>query len=344
MSRLDARTFGQSLHDERVAGALLAQFLGASNEFYATLDIAALNLCCALGLPGAEDLDIDRLLSKVDVMARHVLLETERHYYRFINDPGDYEHSQGYFCILMLITVLQQDCGVRYNPARIRDAKFQDPDCFDPDFSNSKDLFIHGILDGPGGTCSSMPVLTAAVARRLNYPVRLVEAPGHLFARWDDPNGWFNGIPDRFNIDCSGQGFACYPDDHYRSWPKRWSAHEEESGSYLKSLTRREEIAAFLVTRGHCLWDNGRLGDAIRAYGRACVFAPNDPRYDWQLCDAYKKYRVDITNYAPDQAAKVCLTVEEQLELQKSIVRGHVARVCDGKPGLKLAEFGIRRR
>ena len=155
----------------------------ADDAFCHSLDVAVLNLRCASGLPGAENLNIDNCLAKIDEMARRVRLETERHYYRFLDDPADYQNSQGYFCILMLITVLQQDCGVRYNPARVRDPKFQDPDCFDPDFSDSRDLFIHGILDGPGGTCASMPVLTVAVGRRLGYPVKLVQAPGHLFAR-----------------------------------------------------------------------------------------------------------------------------------------------------------------
>jgi hypothetical protein len=303
--------------------------------------MAVSNLCCAVGLPGAEGLNLESCLRTIDKIAQHVRIETELHYYRFLEQPAEYENSQGYFCILMLITVLQQDCGVRYNPARVRDPKFQDPNCFEPDFSDSRDLFIHGILDGPGGTCASMPVLTVAVGRRLGYPLRLVEAPGHLFARWDDPTGVFNGVPDRFNIDCSGRGFACHSDEHYKTWPRAWTKHEEQSGCYLKSLTPREEIAVFLATRGHCLWDNGRLGEAIRAYGMACVFATHDPRYDCQLCDAYKKYRTEILKRTPDQSAKVCLTIEEQLDLQKAIIRGHVVRLRDGKPGLPLADFGI---
>jgi hypothetical protein len=65
--------------------------------------------------------------------------------------------------MLMLITVLQQDFNVHYNPERIRSV----------DFKNPEDLSIHGMLaSNNGGTCVSMPVLYAAVARRLGYPVR----------------------------------------------------------------------------------------------------------------------------------------------------------------------------
>ena len=92
-------------------------------------------------------------------------------------------------------------------------SKFQDPNCFDPDFSDSRDLFIHGLVYGPGGTCIRCPSLYAAVGRRLGYPLKLVESKGHLFVRWDDPNG------ERLNIEATGQGLSCPADEHYRTWP-----------------------------------------------------------------------------------------------------------------------------
>ncbi len=41
--------------------------------------------------------------------------------------------------------------------------------------SDSRFLFIHGLLTGFGGTCVSMPILYLAIARRLGYPLKLVE-------------------------------------------------------------------------------------------------------------------------------------------------------------------------
>jgi len=64
-----------------------------------------------------------------------------------------------------------------YNKQRVRDV----------DFKNSRDLFLHGMVGSDnGGTCVSMPVLYVAVGRRLGYPMRLVLAKAHVFARWDD--------------------------------------------------------------------------------------------------------------------------------------------------------------
>lgn len=249
----------------------------------AKLDIAALNLLCASELPHAEKLNYQKLANWLDEAARRVDFETRRHWYRFLESPATYNNSPGYFCCYFLLQVLQEDFGVKYNPARVRDPSFQDPKCLEPDFRDSRDLFIHGIIDGPGGTCASMPVLYVAIGRRLLYPLKLVESRGHLFFRWDDPSGLRLGVSERFNIEGTGLGIGSYPDEHYRTWPEPWSPAEEAAGCYLKSLSPTEELAAFLCTRGECLTDNERIPEAIQAYRWACVLMPNDARYRNQL-------------------------------------------------------------
>jgi hypothetical protein len=120
-------------------------------EKLAEVDIAEMNLLCAEDLPGAEHIDVDRCLAKLDEWASKVRFETDRHFYRVI-DPryaDHYHHSASYYRAEMLLQTLQEDCGVKYNPQRIRDV----------DFANSKDLFAHGMIDDTnGGTCASMPV------------------------------------------------------------------------------------------------------------------------------------------------------------------------------------------
>ena len=169
----------------------------------------------------------------------------------------------------MVVTVLQQDFGVRYAPQRI----------YDPDFRDSRDLFIHGTLFGSGGTCASMPVLYVAVGRRLGYPLRLVHAKAHVFARWDDPEGkhWHHAA--RLNLEATNQGLNVYPDDHYRTWPSRIEDWEIAQGRYLCSLSPRQELASFLAMRGHCLQDTKRFSQAAQVYGWAAELAPNDPHY-----------------------------------------------------------------
>lgn len=257
----------------------LSDICQSAAEHLGQFDVGSLNMVCASGLPGAETLEIGPMLDWLDSAARQVDFETRRHWYRFRDSPATYLNSPGYFCCYFLLQVLQEDFGVRYNPARVRDAKFQDPRYIDPDFRDSRDLFIHGIIDGPGGTCASMPVLYVAVGRRLGYPLKLAETRAHLFFRWEDPEGSQFGFPERFNVEGAGEGIAMYPDEHYRVWPEPWSVADECGGWYLKSLSPAEELASFLVTRGECLADNGRIAEAIDAYRWACRLAPNDARY-----------------------------------------------------------------
>jgi hypothetical protein len=270
----------------------LAEFIRFPLEAIEGYDIAALNLRCAQGLSGAEDLDEGRLLDWLDQAARLVRFETCRHWYRFTDSPSTYNNSAGYFCCYFLLQTLQEELGVRYNPARIRDSKFQDPKCFDPDFRDSRDLFIHGMIDGPGGTCASMPVMYVAVGRRLGYPLKLVQTRAHLFARWDDPEGKCFGFPERFNVESAGEGIASYDDDHYKSWPEPWTEIDEAEGWYLKSMRPREELASFLAMRGDCLMDNGRIVEALQAYESASALAPDDKRYLHILARTHHKYLV----------------------------------------------------
>jgi regulator of sirC expression with transglutaminase-like and TPR domain len=177
--------------------------------------------------------------------------------------------------VLTLVTVLQKDCGVRYNPERIEA----------PDFSDSRDLFLHGLLAGrQQGTCVSMPVLYVAVGRRLGYPLKLVTAKAHLFARWESADG-----KEGFNIEGTGQGLNCFPDEYYHTWPVPLTFEEVASAQYLKSLTSDEELAVFLSVRGHCLIAAGRLPEAQLAYAQAHQLAPKATQYLAFLAAAVKR-------------------------------------------------------
>jgi tetratricopeptide (TPR) repeat protein len=228
------------------------------------VDIAEMNLLCAIGLPGAEKIDIDRCLAKLDEWAAKVRFETNRHLYRVTDQryADHYRQSESYFRAEMLLQVLQEDCGVKYNPQRI----------YDVDFTNSQDLFIHGMIDDPnGGTCASMPVLYVAVGRRLGYPLFLTHTKGHLFVRWEDAK-------DRFNIEGTN-GINSYPDKYYETWPFSLTDKDKESGYFLTSKTPVQEFASFLAARAHCLQDIGRKDEAEMLYLNAHALDPKNPFY-----------------------------------------------------------------
>jgi len=222
------------------------------------IDIAEMNLLCAAGLPGAEDMDIDKCLGALDRWAGRVKSETERHLYR-LTDPRytdhaeHYKHSEARFRAEWLISVLQRDIGLHYHAGFVRSDQAVRPP------KTSKEHFIHGLMDHDdahkafGGNCVSLPVAYVAVGRRLGYPVKLVCSKEHAFCRWeghDHPNPAWR---DRFNFDGAGNGFSIDPDEFYLSWPRKSRTDQVELSDWLKSLTPQQELSLFLAHRGHVL-------------------------------------------------------------------------------------------
>jgi hypothetical protein len=202
-----------------------AELCAANTNDLGKCDIALMNLLCAEGLRGSENLNVTDCLVILDNMAADVKSETTRAYYKFREHPDEFNSSEGYYDMMMLATVIQQDFNIHYNPAHIEmpDQALESDDSF---FANSQDVFIHGLARQNGmGTCSSMPVFYVAIGRRLGYPLKLERAKGHLFARWDEGSR-------SFNIECTSVGFVSHTDDEYRTWPATFTPEEEKSESY----------------------------------------------------------------------------------------------------------------
>jgi hypothetical protein len=242
----------------------LDDLLAMPPEQLARVDIAKRNLLCAVGLPGTEKLDVNKCLVRLDDYAGRVRYWTEQSLWDFRQNPGKFENSEAKFRVLLLISVLQKDFGIHYNDR----GKWRN--C---DFSNPQNAFLHGMIDDDnGGTCASMPVMYVAIGRRLGYPMSMVLAKTHIFARWEDLK-----TGERFNIEGTNPRFDDHPDSYYREWPAPISDAELKLGWYLKSLTPVEEFAVFLQNRGACLLDNERFAEARSAYAHSCRFAPQDP-------------------------------------------------------------------
>ena len=250
----------------------LEQFLASNASLPFEADIAVLNLACAKGLPEAERMDRANCLATLDTWAGQVREQTERHLYRFRTNPSEFQSSEGYFRMLIMAVTLYEDCGIRYNPKRmgISSPGSEADDSF---FSDPQDLFLHGLCGARRlGTCSSMPVLYAAIGRRLGYPLKLATTKSHVFLRWD-------GQGERFNVETTGKGMNRYDDEHFKNWPFPVTEAEAAEEGYLKSLSPAEELALFLSLRGHCLRQAGRMPEAIAAYAAAARFGPETKAY-----------------------------------------------------------------
>lgn len=226
------------------------------------VDLGIASLAAAEGLPGSVSVDRRVHAQQIDEMARRVASETRTYLHRFCRDPAEFRNSEAYFRMLMLVTVLQQDFGVRYNPERM----------LAPDFRDAADLFLHGILSGQGGTCASMPVLYTAVARRLGYPVYLVTTRGHIFVRWKTED-------EQFNIEGTNQGLSVFPDEHYLEWPFELTRAEAFAEGHLRELSPAAELALLAVLRAHVLEESTSLEEGIELYAKACELDPDAIAY-----------------------------------------------------------------
>ena len=160
---------------------------------------------------------------------------------------------------MALVTVLQRDLRIRYDPELVGSGDF---------YVNSANAFLHGVISRRTGTCSNLPILVVTIGRRLGYPLKLVSAKGHLFARWDAPD-------ERFNIECTSVGFVEHSNDHYLAWPYATTRQEVSKFRLLESKSRRAELALLFATRGHVLLDNLNFKDAAESYAFATQLQPD---------------------------------------------------------------------
>ena len=240
-----------------------------SEQALASEDIAAVNLALAAELPGVK-FDSEELLARLDCWTNAVRQTTGKALIRR-SETGKYrDMSAAMFRMFTLIEVLRHKFGVTYNLAFSQG---------EYDARDSRNLFLHGLLTGHGGTCVTMPVLYAAIGRRLGYPIKLVYAKQHVFCRWDSPQ-------ERFNIESTSPGFNPRPDSYYRTWPFPLSGEDVASGIYLTSLTARRERALFLCNRGHYCIDQFCNHEAIEAYWFAHQLDPAKG-YDLHLNFSY---------------------------------------------------------
>ncbi|HEX8342007.1 MAG TPA: hypothetical protein VF624_13965 [Tepidisphaeraceae bacterium] len=281
--------------------AVLLDLLESDPAQIGRKDLGLLNLLCAPGLPGSENLDVPRCLARLDHLAGFCKASVERNLYRFPDDPdfapgrpdgGPLGEAKWRMCLL--VTNLTRDFGATYDPHVLADLKAAG----DSPFTDSRNVFIHGLLDDDAtrrwGSCSSIPVLIAAVARRLGYPVKLACNRKHVYARWDDGRG---GV---FNVDASNDTgtMATPPDEHYRDpfYGPPPNGRELSSGMYFRSLEPHEEFSLFLRARAHHLHDVGRYGQTLLWSARALQFAPDWPylsgkAYEWAELGIKHRYR-----------------------------------------------------
>lgn len=238
----------------------LSDLLALSAENLAAVDIAVMNMLCAEGLPGAEDLNIPQCLDTLDGWTRIIKRYTRDCSDYYQRDPEQYHHHKGFAKLASMAIFLKRAIGIRYQPTAIGNF----------DFIDSRDDMLHGLLTRKLGTCSSLPVLCVAIGRRLGYPMYVAMGKAHVLCQWLNQDG------THLNFEVSGDNGDCsaFDDKYYHTWPRPLTEEELASGRFLRPLNAPESLALFLETRGHCLTDNRRFDEARHAYDLAHRIAP----------------------------------------------------------------------
>lgn len=264
------------------------QYLSFSEGGLSRCDVAIMNLAFAVGLPSSEQIDVPRCLRWLDTATDCVRRWTEAGLDEFYRpNPAVYNNSEACFRVLGLASALQRHCGVRYDPSKIG-AGPEVPFDF-------HDQFIHGVVQGPGGTCATLPIVYASIGRRLGYPIRLVCTKQHLFARWDDTR-----TGERFNIECAGEGFDDPPDERYREWPQPIRDTEEERAfGYLQSFSPRRELAECIGKRAFVWRDNKRYWEAAELFCLAAELTPQLATYPSCVLGTMAEWKTHLQKQYP---------------------------------------------
>jgi len=238
------------------------------------MDVALVNLVCSEGLYGAENLDVKACLRQIDEWAMEIGRMLEEREFMFYQSRERYADSVNRWRCAATIYYMSKFLGIRYNSS-LKNYKFKG--MFDTSiYSNSRDFLIHGlVLERNRGSCSSMPVLFAAIAQRLGFPVRLARTRCHLYCMWVDPEN-----DENFNIECTDEYAEFHPASYYCDGQIKLDPGEAGRYRYLQPLEMHDVLASFLHLRGMCLMNHGRLKEALYAFKMAARLDGNLPGHD----------------------------------------------------------------
>jgi regulator of sirC expression with transglutaminase-like and TPR domain len=141
-------------------------------------------------------------------------------------------------------------------------------DLSDPLGRNIRNTLLATYLKTRRGNCVSMPTLFLIMADRLGVNVALATAPEHMFIQYTAPDGKV------FNIEATSGAHAARDEWYRQNMPMTDAAIT--NGIYMRSLTKREAIAAEASTVVTYLMHQGRYHEAIAVCEAILEAAPKD--------------------------------------------------------------------
>lgn len=151
------------------------------------------------------------------------------------------------------------------------------------------DFLVNDLLETKRGRCMSLTALYTALCHRLQLPVAAVCIPEHIFVRWMPAKRWSIFTKSHhINIETTRQGIEIADSEYRKRHPELLGDPAMES-FYLRPLTRREMLAAYLSPLGSGLLQQGRVAEAIDACRLSLEVNPGDAEAWNNLGMAYRK-------------------------------------------------------
>lgn len=144
------------------------------------------------------------------------------------------------------IQILQKDFSINF--------KNEDNSC------SFIENLLHGSMDCYASTFTSL-----AIAHEFQWPLYAVQAPRHVFTRWDDGKCTFNFDP-RFRKDIR-------KDKYYQKYFKI-DGNAIKNGVYLRSLSQEETVGLFYDKVGIAKSESGKYQEAIKDFSEAIRLNP----------------------------------------------------------------------
>lgn len=242
---------------------------------------AELNLLCARGLPGGQEIDDVRNLAALDQWTALVRAETDQRLTMLARrDRSAREQlngsSENRCKAQALLQGVHDILSSDRRPASLESGTLEAAVARDIPL-DPRDLFLTGVLENASPshrpTSVSLPWLYLAMGRRLGYPLRLAAQDGRLLLRWEGQDEQFTidwqqswteppvSAPElRFRVEQPGRPPLPLPTDPPPS---------ATPPSPMHLLTADDELAMLLSARGACLESHGQNREALVAYAQA---------------------------------------------------------------------------
>jgi hypothetical protein len=255
---------GEEPGSAKSAGAKEARSVGGltalSDDELGTVDVIALNLAVARGVPKLSGLKSTEYCRTVDDWARRFrqwLPSREKTFGPPARAKGKGKQDIHAFRLAKLGEFLRSEIGIHpltSPPGRGDSAK-------PPQEADPGRFFVHALIDKKRASAATLPVIAVAICRRLDWPVSLACAGSTLVCRYEKGKVRWNllaeeGAPSGVRVAGDAEVIGRF----------RLSPRAVMSGSDLRKLSGRQMLGVFLGLRARYFADAGQLDRAERDY------------------------------------------------------------------------------